>query len=160
MSGFRPYLDANRNTKNPIIHISLNPHPDDALGVDDYARLSADYMERMGYGGQPYVAFLHEDIDRKHIHIVSVRVDAEGRKLKHAFERRRSDEIRRALEKEYELTPAAHRESTSLPLKKMDYRRGNIKAQAGGIVVSALEQYRFSTFGEFNALLKFYGLAA
>jgi hypothetical protein len=87
-------------------------------------------------------------------------VDADGGKLKHDFERRRSDEIRRALEKEYNLKPASYRETTSLPLKKMEYRRGNIKAQAGSIIISALEQYRFSTFGEFNALLKCYNMTA
>ncbi len=130
------------------------------MSREQYADIAADYMERMGYGDQPYVVFLHEDIDRKHIHIVSTRVNAAGEKIKHDFERRRSDEIRRALEKEYGLTPAAHRESTSLAPKKIDYRRGNIKAQAGRIIISALEQYRFSTFGEFNALLKCYNLAA
>jgi hypothetical protein len=130
------------------------------LSREQYCNLAADYMERMGYGQQPYVVFLHEDIDRKHLHIVSIRVDANGEKLKHDFERRRSDEIRRALEKEYGLTPAAYREGTALPLKNMDYRRGNIKAQAGSIVISALDRYRFSTFGEFNALLRCYDLAA
>jgi hypothetical protein len=130
------------------------------LSREQYCNLAADYMERMDYGQQPYVVFLHEDIDRKHLHIVSIRVDVNGEKLKHDFERRRSDEIRRALEKEYNLTPAAHREGTTLPLKKMDYRRGNIKAQAGSIVISAMDQYRFSTFGEFNALLRCYDLAA
>ncbi len=160
MAAFQPYLDANRNTRKPIIHISLNPHPDDVLSREQYCNLAADYMERMGYGSQPYVVFLHEDIDRKHIHIVSTRVNAAGEKIKHDFERRRSDEIRRALETEYGLTPAAHREGTTLPLKKIDYRRGNIRAQAGSIVMSALDRYRFSTLGEFNALLRYYNLAA
>ncbi len=63
MAGFQPYLDANRNTRNPIIHISLNPHPDDVLSREQYCNLAVDYMERMGYGDQPYVVFLHEDID-------------------------------------------------------------------------------------------------
>ncbi len=130
------------------------------LSREQYTDLAADYMERMGYGDQPYVVFLHKDIDRKHIHIVSTRVNAAGEKIRHDFERRRSDEIRRALEKVYGLTPAAHSEGTTLAPKKIDYRRGNIKAQAGGIIISALEQYRFSTFGEFNALLKCYNLAA
>lgn len=117
-------------------------------------------MERMGYGDQPYVVFLHEDIDRKHLHIVSTRVDINGEKIKHGFERRRSNEIRKALEKEYALKPAAYREGTALPLKKLHYGKGHTGAQTGGIVLSACEQYRFSTFGEFNALLKCYNVTA
>jgi hypothetical protein len=117
-------------------------------------------MERMGYGEQPYVVFLHEDIDRKHIHIVSSRVNAEGVKIAHSYERRRSEDIRKELEKKYCLKTAGYREGTTLPLKKIDYQRGNIRAQAGSIIISALEQYRFSTFGEFNALLRCYNLTA
>lgn len=125
-----------------------------------YRSLAADYMQRMGYGDQPYVVFLHEDIDRKHLHIVSTRVDINGEKLKHDFERRRSNEIRQALEKEYGLKKAAYREGESLPLKKVDYHGGNIRAQLGNIALSACEQYRFSTFGEFNALLRCYNATA
>ena len=117
-------------------------------------------MERMGYGNQPYVVFLHEDIDRKHIHIVSTRVDANGEKLKHGYERRRSNEIRIDLEKKYGLKAAAYREGTALAPKKIEYDRGNIRAQAGSNIISACERYRFSTFGEFNALLRCYNLTA
>lgn len=132
-----------------------------------YANLAADYMERMGYGNQPYIVFLHKDIDRRHLHIVSTRVNANGEKLSHAFERRRSDEIRRDLEKEYNLTPATHSKTATerepvpaVKLQKLDYHRGNIKVQMGNIVRFVLSEYRFSTFGEYNALLKCYNLAA
>jgi hypothetical protein len=43
-------------------------------------------MERMGYGEQPYIVFKHKDIDRQHLHIVSLRVDENGHKLSHDFE--------------------------------------------------------------------------
>lgn len=74
-------------------------------------------MERMGYGNQPYIVFLHKDIDRRHLHIVSTRVDAAGEKLAHAFERRRSNEIRRTLQNRRPTGTIAHREvaETRLP---------------------------------------------
>ena len=31
MRSFEPYLAVNRRTEKPVIHLSLNPHPDDVL---------------------------------------------------------------------------------------------------------------------------------
>lgn len=42
--------------------------------------LAQEFMEKFGYGNQPYIVWLHEDIDRKHMHIVSVRIDETGEK--------------------------------------------------------------------------------
>jgi len=81
-------------TKKPVIHISLNPHPDDKLADNQLADIGREYMERLGYGGQPYLIFKHEDIGRDHIHIVSLRVDCEGKLIKDSFEHKRSKEIR------------------------------------------------------------------
>jgi hypothetical protein len=47
---------------------------------NDYKAIAKDYMEKMGYGRQPFIVFRHNDIERSHIHIVTVCVDEEGRK--------------------------------------------------------------------------------
>jgi hypothetical protein len=44
-------------------------------------------MVKMGYAEQPFVVFKHTDIDGTHIHIVSVCVDEEGRKISDKFEK-------------------------------------------------------------------------
>ena len=41
--------------------------------------LAQEFMENFGYGNQPYIVWLHEDIDRKHMHIVSVRMMKPGK---------------------------------------------------------------------------------
>ena len=83
---FEPYLAANRRTKNPGLHISLNPAIDDRLTDEQFALLAKDYMEKMGYGDQPYLVYMHEDIDRRHIHIVSVCVNETGKKINDSHE--------------------------------------------------------------------------
>ena len=70
---FEPYLAANRRTEKPVIHISLNPHPDDVLTDEQLTAIGQEYMEKMGYGNQPYIIYRHEDIGKPHIHIVSLR---------------------------------------------------------------------------------------
>lgn len=68
-------MPENVRTRNTVIHISLNPHPDDRLTDMEMANIAQAYMERLGYGNQPYVIVKHEDIGRHHVHIVSVNVD-------------------------------------------------------------------------------------
>lgn len=68
-------------TKKTVFHCSLNPHPDDRLTTEQLQDIAREYMEKMGYGKQPYIVFKHNDIAREHIHIVSLRVDSYGKKL-------------------------------------------------------------------------------
>ena len=98
MESFWPYLEANRRTTNTVFHASLNPSPEDRLTDEQLRKIACEYMERMGYGEQPYIVFKHKDISREHLHIVSLRVDENGHKLPHDFEARRSMEILRDLE--------------------------------------------------------------
>ncbi len=39
----------------------------------------------MGYGNQPYIVFKHKNIDWKHLHLVSLRIDENGRKIKDSY---------------------------------------------------------------------------
>ena len=98
MDSFWPYLEANRRTTNTVFHASLNPSPEDRLTDEQLREIANEYMQKMGYGDQPYIVFKHKDIDRQHLHIVSLRVDEKGCKLPHDFEARRSAEITRDLE--------------------------------------------------------------
>lgn len=63
----------------------------------------------MGYGKQPFIVFKHNDIERTHIHIVTVCVDEEGRKISDAFEKRRSMAACRELERHYNLQSAVEK---------------------------------------------------
>lgn len=159
MRSFAPCLIANRRTEKPVIHISLNPDPKDRVTDRELSEMAERYMQGMGYGNQPYIVFKHADIDRQHLHIVSVRVDESGRKIKSDFENRRSMEICRKLEQEYGLHVAGKKERADTPeLKRLDYPRGDVKHQVGNIVKYLFENYRFQSFGEFRTLLELFNV--
>lgn len=160
MESFMPYLEANRRTTNTVFHTSLNPAPEDRLSDEQLRGIAAEYMERMGYGRQPYIVFKHRDIDREHLHIVSLRIDAEGRKLPHDFEARRSMDILRDLERKYGLHPAVagQEQDTTSELRKMDYKAGDIKQQLQSSVRACLKRYRCASFGELRTLLELYNI--
>ena len=112
----------------------------------------------MGYGDQPYVVFLHEDIDRKHLHIVTSRVKIDGKMISDRYEYHRSERIRESLEKKHGLIPARGSKAKEWELKKLDYPRGNVKAQISSVVRNALERYSFESVQGLNALLNIYNV--
>ena len=161
MESFMPYLEANRRTTNTVFHASLNPSPEDRLTDEQLRDIAQEYMERMGYGNQPYIVFKHKDIERQHLHIVSLRVDEQGCKLPHDFEARRSMEILRDLECKYDLHPSVKGEeqTDTLNLRKVNYKAGNVKQQISSVVRSCLRNYRCSSYGEFRTLLELFNVS-
>lgn len=145
--------------KTPVFHVSLNPHPDDKLSDEQMAALAEEYMERMGYGDQPYYLFKHRDIDRVHYHVVSVRVREDGTKIDDYREGFRSKPILRELERKYGLKPFEYGLHTALAdLKKVDYTKGNTKQQIASAVRLLTQNYKFTSLSELRALLGLYNV--
>ena len=156
---FQRYLSPHIRTEKPVVHISLNPHPDDVLTDMDMENIAREYLERMGYGNQPYMVFKHEDIDRHHLHIVTVRVDDNGKCISDKNNYYRSKQITRELEKKYGLHGAERRNRRlDTPLSKVDASAGDVKKQVAGTVKALNGQYRFQTMGEYRALLSLYNM--
>lgn len=152
---FENYLLANRNTEKPILHIALSPAPEDKLSDEQLAELAEKYMQKMGYGNQPFIVYKHGDTHNTHIHIVSTCVDEQGKKISDSYEHRRSMTACRELEIDFGLRNGADMEERNLKaeLKKVDASDGDIRHQIGNTLKAVLESYRFQTFGEYSALL-------
>ena len=147
-------------TKKMVFHCSLNPHPDEKLSDEILTQIAKEYMETLGYGKQPYIVFKHGDIAREHIHIVSLRINGEGKKINDKFEKRRSKKITDALEKRFGLIPSSKFADKAVEeTTKIDITRGNIKEQVASVVRTVLKHYHFCSLGELNAILSTYNLA-
>ena len=147
-------------TKKTVFHCSLNPHPDEKFSNETLMQIAKEYMEALGYGKQPYIVFKHNDIAREHIHIVSLRVDSEGKKINDKFEKRRSKQITDTLERKYNLIPSSkvsNKEEVETP--KVDISKENIKEQVASALRMVLKHYKFCSLGELNAILSRYHLA-
>lgn len=157
---FETYLLANNKTEKPVLHISLNPDPKDEVSDEQFRDIAQDYMGQMGYGNQPYVVFKHNDIDRVHIHIVSVCIDEKGKKISDTFEKRRSVNISRALEQKYGLVPVLEKDSHLYKsnFTPVDYKKGNIKSQIASVIRYLPKLYRCQSLGEYNALLSLFNI--
>ena len=152
-------IPKNCRTKKTVFHCSLNPHPDEKLSDEQLTQIAKEYMEALGYGNQPYIVFKHNDIAREHIHIVSLRIDGEGKKINDKFEKRRSKQITDTLERKLGLIPSS--KVTDKAMKetpKIDTTQGNIKEQVASALRMVLKHYRFCSLGELNAILSAYNL--
>ncbi len=155
---FKLWMPQSTRAEKTMMHISLNPHPDDRLSEGQYAQLAREYMEKMGFGDMPYLIVKHEDIDRHHIHIVALRVRPDGSVISDKNNFYKSKDICRELEKKYGLHPAERQKITpDMPIKKVD-PTGDIKRQVANTVKMVGMRYRFQTMGEFNAILGLYNV--
>ena len=155
---FKRWMPQSTRAEKTMMHISLNPHPDDRLSEMQYTQLAHEYMEKMGFSEMPYLIVKHEDIERHHIHIVALRVRPDGSCISDKNNFYRSKEITRELERKYGLHTAERQKITpDMPIKKID-PSGDIKRQVANTVKMVGMRYKFQTIGEYNAILGLYNV--
>lgn len=150
---FMQWMPTTTKTERPMVHISLNPHPDDVLSDAQLSAIAREYMEKMGFGDMPYMVYKHTDINRHHMHIVALRVKTDGSCISDKNNFYRSKEITRELEKKYGLKTAEREKVTpDTPLLKID-PLGDLKKQVAAVVKIIGMRYKFQAIGEYNAVL-------
>ena len=75
---FQSLIDLNKRATTNTVHISLNFGVEEKIGQEKLAEIASAYMEKIGFGGQPYLVYQHLDAGHPHIHFVST-VDMEGK---------------------------------------------------------------------------------
>ena len=158
VENFNLFMPKMGRTKKPVLHISLNPHPDDKLTEQQYEILAREYLDKLGFGEQPFIIYKHMDIDRHHIHIVTVNVNEQGKRLNQDFLFRRSKKITTELEEKYNLHKAQREKiSPDMPIRRID-PAGDLKRQVANTVKMVGMRYKFQTIGEYNAILSLYNV--
>lgn len=71
------------------------------LGKEQLLEAAKIYIDRMGYGDQPYLVFFHRDTDNNHVHIVTSRVRMNGSLVPDNKERDRSVSIIRDINRQF-----------------------------------------------------------
>ena len=152
LQDFERWMPLKTRTEKPVLHVSLNPHPDDKLTDGELTQMAHEYMQRMGYGDQPYIIVKHEDINRHHLHIVSIRVNEQGKRI--------NSDFLRDFEQRYGLHHGNKREEERLSnrIPPVNPSEGNIKKQVGNTIKAVFHDYQFQTIGELRALLSLYNL--
>lgn len=89
---YQAYLESwsakNSRIKNPQLHLSISVKGK-SMSAEELKRVGEEWMNRMGYGQNPYLIYFHNNTKNNHIHIVTTRVDQNGNKISDKFEKER-----------------------------------------------------------------------
>jgi MobA/VirD2-like, nuclease domain len=162
------YLAAkNKRVKTNTVHISLNFDPKEYFLDEKLNQIANTYMEKIGFGDQPYLVYRHDDVAHLHIHIVTTNIDREGKRISlHNIGRNQSEQARKEIEKQFGLIPAESKKQQQalslkpVELKKVMYGKSQTKAAISGIVREVVSTYKFTSLPELNAILNQFNVTA
>jgi len=161
---FDKRIKLNSRTKTNTVHISLNFSVKDKLGDSDLTYIAKEYMDRIGFGNQPYVVYRHFDAAHPHIHLVTTNIDEKGKRIEtHNLGKSLSEKARKDLEVELNLIRAEDQEKLITPLKsleKAEYGIAESRALISNIVTEVMRTYRYTSLAEFNATLRQFNIKA
>jgi len=159
--------EKNSRVKTNAVHISLNFDPSEKPTKTQLSEVGARYLEKIGFGDQPYLIYQHLDAGHPHIHIVTTNVQGNGQAISlHNIGWLRSEPARKELELEYGLVQAESRsqkqQQTLKPftIEKLRYGQTETKRAITNIVNTIIKQYNFTSLPELNAILKQYNVVA
>jgi hypothetical protein len=156
----------NERTKTNAVHISLNFANGEELQIDKLQEIVADYMEQLGFGNQPYLAYQHSDAGHPHVHIVTTNIQSSGERISlHLLGKTKSEKARKAIEINYGLVKAesSAKQKYSLErvsLSQVEYGKTETKRAITNVVNEVLKSYKFTSIPELNAVLNHYNIVA
>lgn len=168
LNRFLKQLELNENVKRNSVHISLNFHPTEShLSKEKLLKIAGTYMEIIGFGKQPYLIYQHHDAGHPHIHLVSIKVRPDGSRIDmNNIGRNQSEQARKVIEKEFGLVSAEAQKKqeqyrlTPVSAPKVMYGKSQTKMAIQNVLEAVLNQYRYSSLPELNAVLKQYNVMA
>jgi len=162
---------ANRNerSKTNCVHISLNFDPAETLSNKKLISIAQAYMDKIGFGEQPYLVYRHDDSGHPHIHIVTTNIRMDGTRIaSQNIGMNQSEKARKEIEKLFKLIPAESKKSkqelltvTIKPVsQKVVYGKSETKSAVSNVVRSVVKDYKYTSLTELNAILGQYNVTA
>lgn len=157
----------NANVSRNSVHVSLNFDPSENHSKEKLEVIANTYMERIGFGNQPYLVYQHHDAGHPHIHIVSIKVREDGSRIDtQNIGRNQSEKARKEIEKEFGLVKAEDskrlKQYQLKPLNtgKIQYGKSETKRGILNVLNEVLYSYKYASIPELNAVLKQFHVVA
>lgn len=164
---FEHLTNRNIKVKTNALHIMLNFDRSDKVNTLLFQKIASSYMDRIGLGEQPFLVYQHKDVSHPHIHIVTTNIQSDGKRIDiHGLGRTLSETARKQLEIEYNLIKAEGRnrsEAISIApvlIETAKYGKVPTKKAIYSVVAEVMRSYKFTSFAEFNAVLKQFSVIA
>lgn len=167
LAGFENLNMLNERATTKTLHVSLNFDPSEKLSNNKLSEIASSYMEKIGFGDQPYLVYQHHDAGHPHLHIVSTTIQQDGSRINtHNIGRNESEKARKEIEKNYNLVKAEKQaQNVKQQIKPVDaskvmYGKSETKRSIANVVNAVVTNYKFTSLPELNAALKQFNLIA
>lgn len=167
LNRFLKLAELNTNAKRNSVHISLNFDPSENHSKEKLAEIADTYMEKLGFGRQPYLVYQHYDAGHPHCHIVTNNIQRDGKRIDlHLLGIRKSEPARKEIEEMFGLVKAEGRkqkESFSLnpiDVGRVQYGKAESRKAINAVLNKVLFDYKYSSLPELNAILNLYNVHA
>ncbi|MFT3680693.1 MAG: relaxase/mobilization nuclease domain-containing protein [Chitinophagaceae bacterium] len=166
LNRFEQLIALNKRATTNTVHISLNFALQEKLEKDKLAEIASVYMQKIGFGEQPYLVYQHLDAGHPHIHIVTTNIQSNGKRISlHNLGRNASAKARREIETAYNLVKAdsqqkQHDEINPMNAQRVNYGKSPTKRGITNVLDAVLPHYKYTSLAELNAVLKLYNLLA
>lgn len=160
----------NERTKVNSVHISLNFDPSEKFDDNTLQRIAESYMQKIGFGEQPYLVYKHVDASHPHIHIVTTNIKRNGKRIAlHNIGKNQSEKARKQIEKDFNLIRADSKQRQQVysikPVnaEKLLYGKSaasGTKRAIANVLDVVLPKYKYTSLPELNAVLRQYNITA
>jgi len=164
---FERLISLNKRATTNTVHISLNFGINENISKEKLIEIASTYMEKIGFGNQPYLVYQHTDAGHPHIHIVTTNFQNNGKRISlHNIGKNQSAKARKEIEIAFKLVKAGEQKNEKseeirpLDLRRLTYGKSPTKRAITNVLDTVLPQYKYASLPELNAILKLYNLVA
>lgn len=158
--------ELNPDVKVNSVHISLNFDPSEDLSDEKMKAIAAAYLDKIGFGNQPYLVYRHHDSGHPHMHLVTTNIQQDGKRISlHNIGKLKSEPARLELESSFNLVCAEEQKKSFYKLEpvvaeKVQYGKRATKNAIALVLDTVLRKYKFTSLPELNAVLNLYKVHA
>lgn len=167
LNRFLKLAELNTNAKRNTVHISLNFDPTENHSKEKLAEIADTYMEKLGFGRQPYLVYQHYDAGHPHCHIVTNNIQRDGKRIDlHLLGIRKSEPARKEIEEIFGLVKAQGRKQKEqfslnpIDVGRVQYGKAESRKAINSVLNKVLFDYKYSSLTELNAVLNLYNVHA
>ncbi|MFB3386573.1 relaxase/mobilization nuclease domain-containing protein [Flavobacterium sp. LAR06] len=167
LNRFLKLSSLNENAKRNSVHISLNFDSSENHPKEKLIAIADTYMEKIGFGKQPYLVYQHHDAGHPHCHIVTNNIQRDGKRIDlHLIGVKKSEPARKEIEELFGLVKAEGREQKEdfslkpIIVGRVQYGKAESRKAINSVLNKVLYDYKYSSLPELNAILNLYNVHA
>lgn len=167
LNRFLKLSSLNENTKRNSVHISLNFDPSENHSKEKLIEIADAYMEKIGFGKQPYLVYQHHDAGHPHLHLVTNNIQRDGKRIDlHLIGIKKSEPARKEIEELFGLVKAEGRKQKEdfslkpINVGRVQYGKAESRKAINSVLNKVIVDYKYSSLPELNAVLNLYNVQA